>query len=283
MIVTTDRVLVVNARAGSLDDGARRELVETLDGYDVIELPQGGDIAGLLSSLPIADDATVVVAGGDGTVGAAARALARTGRTLGIIPLGTFNNFARALGLPLQAGAAAAVARSGRSVPVKIGRVNGRPFLEVASIGLFGDLVNLGESAKELRYGELIERLRALRPRSFAYSISGDLSLHGRARSIVISNTPSTGALVPVGEATPVGAHLELSIYPAGFRTDVLRRLFGAVLPFLRRQVQSYPVRQVRVETDAAVNVYADAEETGTTPAAIEVEGGGLRVLVGGS
>jgi diacylglycerol kinase family enzyme len=44
--------------------------------------------------------ATVVVAGGDGTIGFVARALAGTKRRLGILSLGTFNNFALGLGMP---------------------------------------------------------------------------------------------------------------------------------------------------------------------------------------
>ena len=64
-------------------------------GYEQIEFDPRHDYRRSLSSR-----ATVVVAGGDGTVGFVARALAGSRRRLGIIPLGTFNNFAHGLRIP---------------------------------------------------------------------------------------------------------------------------------------------------------------------------------------
>src|SRR6185437_16167365 len=65
----------------------------------------------------------VVAAGGDGTVRACAEALAGSGIPLAIVPLGTANLVARALGVPGQAGRALGVAFGGRDQPVDLGRV----------------------------------------------------------------------------------------------------------------------------------------------------------------
>ena len=67
----------------------------------------------------------VVAAGGDGTVRACAEALAGTGIPLAIVPLGTANLVARALGVPGQAGRALEVAFGGRDHPIDLGRVTG--------------------------------------------------------------------------------------------------------------------------------------------------------------
>jgi diacylglycerol kinase family enzyme len=67
----------------------------------------------------------VVAAGGDGTVRACAEALAGTGIPLAIVPLGTANLVARALGVPGQAGRALEVAFGGRDQPIDLGRVTG--------------------------------------------------------------------------------------------------------------------------------------------------------------
>jgi diacylglycerol kinase family enzyme len=67
----------------------------------------------------------VVAAGGDGTVRACAEALAGTGIPLAIVPLGTANLVARALGVPGQAGRALGVAFGGRDQPIDLGRVTG--------------------------------------------------------------------------------------------------------------------------------------------------------------
>jgi len=67
--------------------------------------------------------AAAVAAGGDGTIGAVATQLAGSGLSLGILPLGTSNDTARSLGVPLDlAGAAAAIAR-GVALPVDMGQV----------------------------------------------------------------------------------------------------------------------------------------------------------------
>ena len=81
----------------------------------------------------------VIAAGGDGTVNEVVNGLARAGTDarLGIVPLGTANDFARGLGLPLDVGTAFDVAMTGAAVPLDLGCVNGRYFVNV-STGGFG-------------------------------------------------------------------------------------------------------------------------------------------------
>jgi diacylglycerol kinase family enzyme len=280
MVVARERVLVLNPQAGGLSEEAEGELLGQFAGFDFLRLEEGQDLAALISGSDLAPDATVVVAGGDGTVRAAARALAGSRRSLGIVPLGTFNNFARALGIPLEAEPAARAILGGRPVGVALGRVGGEPFLEAASLGLFGDLINLGEAAKDLHYGELLQRVRELSSPSFDYRITGDLEQAGRARAIVVANTPSTGALVPVGSVTPEEPVLELSILRAGRRLEILRRLAAHALPFLDEPEPGRRIRRVRIETDPPISVYADATQVGDTPAEIEIDLQALRVVL---
>ena len=82
----------------------------------------------------------LVVGGGDGTICAAAGFLAdlpaAVRPVLGVLPLGTANDFARTLDLPTDVAAAAQVLTTGKVVDVDLGRANGHPFLNVASLGL---------------------------------------------------------------------------------------------------------------------------------------------------
>ena len=66
-----------------------------------------------------------------------------------MLPLGTFNHFAKDLGLPLELGAAARVAASGRVVRVDVGEVNGRVFINNSSIGLYPRLVRRRQRQQE--------------------------------------------------------------------------------------------------------------------------------------
>lgn len=282
MVVAIERLAVLNPQAGGISEEAEAELRRILQGFEFVSLPEGRSVAELLAGTALAPGATVMVAGGDGTVGAAARSLAGTDRVLGILPLGTYNNFARALGIPLEPGRAAAALLRGRRRSVTLGSAGGRPFLEAASVGLFGDLINLGEAAKERRYGELLERVRELSAPAFEYRISGDLQAAGRARAIVVANTPSTGALVPVGSVTPEEPVLELTILPVGARAEILRRLASRALPFLNRPRPGRRVRRVRIETEPVVGVYADAERAGESPTDIAADPLALRVILPG-
>lgn len=81
--------------------------------------------------------ATVAAAGGDGTASAVASGLVGTDRRFGVLPLGTFNYFARSLGLPETLEAAAAVMLSGATRTVSVGEVNGLTFLNNASLGVY--------------------------------------------------------------------------------------------------------------------------------------------------
>ncbi len=92
---------------------------------------------------------TVVAAGGDGTISAVAGALAGTGCRLGVLPLGTFNFLARALGLPQDIDAALDVVARGRDLPLTVGEVNGTVFVNNASLGAYASVLE----ARETVYG----------------------------------------------------------------------------------------------------------------------------------
>jgi diacylglycerol kinase (ATP) len=78
----------------------------------------------------------VVVGGGDGTVACAAGRVAGTNIMMGVLPLGTANDFARTLEIPNDLAAACAAIADGKVVDIDLGRADGQPFLNLASVGL---------------------------------------------------------------------------------------------------------------------------------------------------
>jgi diacylglycerol kinase (ATP) len=91
----------------------------------------------------------VIAGGGDGTVGETAKGLVGTQCPLGILPMGTYNNFARALGLPQELRAACRVLAQGRERCVDVGVANDEHyFFEAAGIGIDAQLFPLGEEFK---------------------------------------------------------------------------------------------------------------------------------------
>jgi len=80
---------------------------------------------------------TLIIGGGDGTLSSAANLLVDTTITLGVLPLGTFNHFARDLGIPLDLPEAIRLLAMGRTKTVDVCEVNGRIFINNASIGIY--------------------------------------------------------------------------------------------------------------------------------------------------
>jgi YegS/Rv2252/BmrU family lipid kinase len=77
---------------------------------------------------------TVMVVGGDGTVNSVGAALVNTGMTMGVIPMGSGNGFARHFGIPLEPAKAIRSLAEGKSRTIDVGVVNGKPFLVTCSM-----------------------------------------------------------------------------------------------------------------------------------------------------
>jgi len=151
----TDRIPVfVNAAGGTAaaKGDKLRDEVETAfaEAGAAIELSllEGGELQKAVKAS--AGEPLVVVGGGDGTLGCAAQALVdHGGATLGILPLGTHNHLAKELGIPadLKQAAKLIVARTTRRID--LGRVNGRVFVNNASVGFYPLLVRERDAHQE--------------------------------------------------------------------------------------------------------------------------------------
>jgi YegS/Rv2252/BmrU family lipid kinase len=99
------------------------------------------DIAGEAATAVKEGHRLIVAGGGDGTINAVASALVHTEAALGVLPLGTFNHFARDLGVPLDVDEAVRVMAAGKVTAVDVGQVNGRIFINNSSVGLYPKIV----------------------------------------------------------------------------------------------------------------------------------------------
>lgn len=106
----------------------------------------GMDIAETARAAVAEGYGTIVAAGGDGTIMTVASQLVGTGCRLGVLPLGTFNYFARGLDIPEDLSEAAELIRSGPTRPLSLGEVNGRVFLNNASLGVYPAILKERES-----------------------------------------------------------------------------------------------------------------------------------------
>lgn len=129
-------------RSGGQDVAALREAARG-EGLEVIDVPSGSplDIPRLVRQRMSGGQRLFVAAGGDGTIHHVIQALVRSEGELAVIPFGTYNHFARDLGIPAGWRDALEVAVRGRAVSVDVGRVNESYFVNNLSLGLYPELV----------------------------------------------------------------------------------------------------------------------------------------------
>lgn len=198
------RILILhNPGAGSGDDLDEATLVGAFEraghaaGYH--SLKEGGDFAAAAGRADV-----VVVAGGDGTVGKVARGLGDAWPRLAILPLGTANNIARAIGSEVELDAMAAGIADWRERGFNIGVVEGpwtpRRFLESVGVGALAETVAAGnardhEGEAKRRFGEEAPPhfLREAQPRDWRVTADGT-ELPGDLLFVEVLNVPIAGS-----------------------------------------------------------------------------------------
>ncbi|CAN5868159.1 lipid kinase [soil metagenome] len=285
-------VLVLNRRSRH-GRGAREAVVEALRRQgirlDRVVLLRRRKMARQLNQLFLQepDLSRLIVGGGDGTLGVLAARLAGRGIPLGVIPLGTANDFARTLGIPLDIADAAEVAAGHHVHAVDMARANDAYFLNVASIGMSVALTNELSPRLKRWLGPLaytIAGARAfIRHPTFRARIEGpEQSLDSTVHQVVVANGRFYGGGVLVAcDATLDDG--ELTTYALGTRGrwELLR-----TIALLRFQV---PLNcpgdcftqstSIRVETWPPKPVNLDGEIRTRTPVDFVVVPGALRVL----
>ncbi len=176
----------------------------------------------------------VVVAGGDGSIGCVFAACAGTGTPLAVLPAGTANDFARAIGVPADFEAALAVAADPEADRIAVwgASIDGRPFVNVASIGL---AVNAAEEAAPLKkllgpvayaIGAGIAAARG-KHISTRLTVDGTEQFCGDAWQVLVASTGTFGGIAQLPESDPETAAIEAYVIEAGTRLGLLRQVWG--------------------------------------------------------
>ncbi len=151
--------VIVNAGSGSVRSAKiKQDLPEIFRSFGVkahVHLARsGGETERLARGAVKADGEIVVAAGGDGTISAVAAEVYKAGKTLGVLPLGTLNNFSKDLGIPQDVNEAIRVIAENTTTSIDLAEVNGRIFINNSSIGLYPRIVRKREQQQRLGYGK---------------------------------------------------------------------------------------------------------------------------------
>jgi diacylglycerol kinase (ATP) len=276
--VKATRLLVLSRNAGGVNPAVEAKLRQAFADHLIVDFDPRKDLGELVTTR-----ARIIVAGGDGSVEFVVRRFADSHHPIGVIPLGTFNNLARALKIPTDLDAAIRVARTGRARSLALGRVNDRIFVEACAVGLFGETIALGDKAKDLEFGKFAASLKdVIAARRFSYELKGDIDGSGSAMSLVFSNTTTIGMQMPISDGTPTDPYLEFSVHAGRTRADIIGRAVRSALP---KQLdvaaeQVFRFTTLEVATRPRVRVYADNAYVSRTPARIAAVKSALRMLV---
>ncbi|GHE95601.1 hypothetical protein GCM10018785_70960 [Streptomyces longispororuber] len=233
----------------------------------------------------------LIAVGGDGLVSLALQAVAGTRTPLGVIAVGTGNDFARALGLPVRAPAAAGALvadalKGARVRAVDLGRVGATWFGTVLASG-FDSRVNdrgnrMRRPAGRLKYNlAMIAELAAFRPIPYRLRLDDGRVRELEATLIAVGNGPSYGG----GMRICAGADLTDGLFDVTVVGDCGRATLLKVFPRVYRGTHlDHPKvtvhRAARVELAAQdVTGYADGERLGALPLVAECVPGAVRVL----
>ncbi|MER5177955.1 diacylglycerol kinase [Streptomyces sp. NPDC002896] len=254
----------------------------------------GADAAdGLHRAREAVDDGTgaLIAVGGDGMANLALQAVAGTRTPLGIVAVGTGNDFARALGLPVRDPAAAGrvvaeALKENRVRDIDLGRVDGTWFGTVLASG-FDSRVNDRGNRMRLPAGRfkydlaMVAELAAFRPVPYKITLDGGAVHEVEATLVAVGNGSSYGG----GMKICAGADLTDGLFDVTVVGDCSRRTLLRVFPRVYKGTHlEHPKvtvhRAARVELVAeGVTGYADGEPLGPLPLAAECVAGAARVL----
>ncbi|BCW79760.1 lipid kinase [Arthrobacter sp. NicSoilC5] len=286
-------VINTGARRAALPDLAVEKLQKAgLPISSVHHVRQGSELPGTLKRVVAGGHDMVVVGGGDGTVSFAAGQLAGTGTVLGILPLGTANDLARTLEIPGGLDAACTALADGKVVDIDLGRANGWPFLNVASVGLsVGVTESLSPRLKRylgpMAYGVAAVRAYS-RHKPFRARLEFPDGDHGTLElpdvlQVAVGNGRHYGGGNAVSPTAGIDDHI-LDVYAipgAPLREHVrIARLLKDGSFVERDGVYHLTTRHVRLVTQPSLPVNLDGEIATATPADFTIERNAVHVVV---
>lgn len=262
-----------NARSGDTD---REALIASLEANGPVIAPDCSKAASMQEAISRYRGSVqrIVVGGGDGTLNAALPAVLQSRLPLGVLPLGTANDFARSLGIA-DLAAAVEVIHTGHMHDVDVGLVNDRYFLNAVGIGLGPRINRALDSDTKARFGSASYLLNAYRATRNYRGTRAVIECDGNAVSvrsmhISIGNGIHYGGGMTISRDAKLddGLLRVISIRPQGFLSLLS---YG---PSMRtgdmeddENLHTFAGRTVVVRTRRTMQVTADGELVTETPA----------------
>jgi len=295
--MTRSACLIFNPVAGQSDpDKDLNKIVEILEPEIELDVqcttPEKD--AGQLTKTAVEQGVqTIIASGGDGTLSAAAGALVETDIPLGIIPRGTANAIASALGIHDTIKAACQTILDGKTKKIDVGRCNGKPMVLLAGIGFEAKTVEEADRELKDNFGMLayvvsgLQKLGELEPFEAKIETDEDTVTITAGAVTVANAAPPTSILAqgPAGIVYDDGL-LDVTVVTPKDQTNAIvasyellqSAIFGESAE--HKDIKYIRTRYVKVTTKPAQKIVLDGEIIGETPINVDCIPGGLTVFM---
>ena len=267
--------LIIRPREGMEDLDALQGQVATLRdlGHEVWPRLtfEEGDATRLVHAMAAEQADLIISAGGDGTLNEVVNGAVESGwdGRVGVVPLGTANDFAGGMEIPPEIGPAFEIALGGRELSVDVARVNGRCFVNVSTGGFGARATEETPSERKKLLGPWayvvtgVKKFSELRPSRAVFEGDEGVAYEGDVMLFAVGNAKRTGGGSMVTPRAEFGDDLlDVLIVPGMARMDFL-----ALLPDLRAgthvdnpDVLYFRTSALRVEAEEDLTVNADGE-----------------------
>ena len=289
--------LIVNPGAGDVSKAALK--LEQVTSY-LLDAGLKVDVAlakPKKEAIPIARKAVkdgydvVVAMGGDGTIGAVIRGIARSNVNFGIIAAGTENDIARSLGIPEDVKQACAIIASGHTRKLDLGQISTKKnkkfyFFMLTAIGLTATIFPIIKEVPEGKLSGIRKAVATLlkfdsKPTVYL-TLDDESKIEVETMLVTIANTPIIGAKNLVApDASMEDGLLDIAVYPDFSKADLLayfaRTSHESSIP--DGTIQRYRARKIKVKSSPKLDVAAEGIILGKGTARIKVLPGVLRML----
>jgi YegS/Rv2252/BmrU family lipid kinase len=231
----------------------------------------------------------VCALGGDGTVGDVARGILGSESALGVLPVGTGNDFARNLGLKLDLKEACATVLGGVTKHVDVGYINEIPFINNCGTGFDAQVMHTMNTSIRFTRGPaafnlaILKTLGTYKPFTLTLEADGQEKISEKAFMVSVLNGPMYAA----GMLAAPRAEIDDGLLDV----MVIRALPKAqLLPLIVKvrqgthtdhpAIRMFQTRKLTLQTVPPQRLNVDGDLVGLTPATVTVQGRALRVLV---
>jgi diacylglycerol kinase (ATP) len=289
--------LIANPGAGDLSKAASRlvQVTSYLLDYGLkvdVALAHPKKEAIPIARKAVKDGYDVVIAmGGDGTLGAVIRGIARSKVKLGIIAAGTENDIAGSLGIPEDLKEACALIASGHTRKLDLGQVSTKKrkkfyFFMLTAIGLTATIFPIIKEVPEGNFTGIKDAVATFlkfksKPKVFL-TLDGESKIEVETMLVTIANTPLIGAKNLVApDASMEDGLLDIAVYPGFSKAELLSYFVRSAHEATTSDgsIQRYQARKIKVKTSPKLDVAAEGILLGKGTARIKVFPGALRVI----